>query len=97
MPNHHVDLEAKLGQLAEEHLAQMSAVPWQSYASLIAERHPAGETFGFEDDGDRYFDLSIRAAWVNEPGGDIRLVAGASTDCGSGTAKAEREAIISRP
>ena len=91
-----------LADLAESHLQAMSGVPWASYAEGIAERaaqgRPAGDTFGCTIDG-RYYDVGDSQMWVNEEGGDIRLVSFATTyasDEDDEGQTVERETIIPR-
>lgn len=93
-----MDIEATLTELAEEHLKQMSAVPWDSFARHVEERAPrtGGETFGCEV-GDRYFDVGDIVTWVAEPGGDILFTSHASTDVGDTVRRVERAVIIPKP
>ena len=95
-----MDIEAKLAELAEEHLAQMAKVSWDAYAGAIRKREPisAGETFGCEIDG-IYFDIGDRAEWTGERDGDIRLTAFACTDPGlkENERCVERSALIKKP
>lgn len=93
-----MDIAGTLLELAEDHLERMAAVPWADFAKSIHEGK-SGETFGCEVDG-RYFDLGDQATWLDQPGGDIRLIARASTDLPAdfdAPSCIERQKIIRRP
>jgi len=90
-----VKIETTLIQLAEEHLQRMAALPWSSYCAAIV-RGKAGETFGCEVDG-VYFDVGDQARWLDQPDGDVLLMAHASTEGAHGQAmRVERDTIIRR-
>ncbi len=94
-----MDARKVLGKIADDELARMSGVPWDSYARLIYERapRPAGETYGCDVDG-AYVDVGVRAVWADAPDGDIILTAFASMESGfDGPLRVERTATISHP
>ena len=90
-----------LVELAEEHLHSMAKVPWAAYARSIRERaaegRPAGDTYGCVIDG-RYYDVGDSESWLDQEGGDIRLVSFATTYGADHEIEAEesRETIIRR-
>jgi len=85
----------RLEQLADEHLALMSAIGWADAASAIRRRQPApaGETFGFEE-GTTYFELADSYRWADREGGDILQTITAYDAAGN---SAERVRRLSRP
>jgi hypothetical protein len=89
-----MDIEAKLVELAEEHLTRMGKVPWDDFAASIRRREPAkaGETFGCVIEG-IYFDIGDNADWAGEKEGDIRLTTFATT----GSKSVERAALLRKP
>lgn len=85
----------RLEELADEHLALMGGSDWLSAAQAIRARHPrpAGETYGFEEDG-RYYELSDSYSWVAEPDGDIlQVIEAFDADLNS----VSRTRVIARP
>jgi hypothetical protein len=87
-----------LEELAKEHLASMSNVPWESFADHLKERHPntAGETFGCEV-ADRYYDVGDSQRWLSEHGGDIFFIAHATTDIDDISFRASCNTVVRRP
>lgn len=86
-----MDRAARLEQLADEHLQVMGGLGWDIWARAIRDRHPrpAGETFGFEEDG-VYFDLADSYAWAGDPGGDIIQTIEASDLAGNSAKRVRR-------
>ncbi len=88
-----------LAELAEEHLRSMATVPWAAYARSIRERaaegRPGGDTFGCVVDG-RYYDVGDSESWLDEEGGEIKLVAFATTYGADDEIEAEetRETVV---
>ncbi|HEY0114040.1 MAG TPA: hypothetical protein VGB59_12955 [Allosphingosinicella sp.] len=91
--------EETLADLADEHLARLVAVPWESFAADIERRgaHPSGETTGLEVGG-AYYDVSDSVRWESSHGGDILLTIEAYTDPSFPPQRSvRRTAVIPRP
>jgi hypothetical protein len=71
-----MDIKARLTKELDECLSRISSFPWDVHAQAIRKRQPlpAGETFGFTEDG-VYFDVGDSASWLDGPDGDILLTA----------------------
>ncbi|RUW61574.1 hypothetical protein [Mesorhizobium sp. M7A.F.Ca.US.008.03.1.1] len=71
-----MDIAARLTQETRECLERITSLSWDVHAAAIRRRspRPAGDTYGFSDDG-VYFDVGDSAEWLDKPEGDILLKA----------------------